>query len=88
MLANYASGDFGLRLASMTEEDHVALILENIEEIHGNIAREQYTGNYYRKCWILDEFESGSWAEPSQGQHKLFMPSYSNIEHNTIFVGK
>ncbi|KAG2177779.1 hypothetical protein INT43_003026 [Umbelopsis isabellina] len=88
MLANYASGDFGLRLASMTEEDHVALILENIEEIHGKIAREQYTGNYYRKCWILDEFESGSWAEPSQGQHKLFMPSYNNIEHNTIFVGE
>jgi monoamine oxidase len=88
MLSNYASGDMGLRLASMEEKEHVALILENVVEMHGEIARDQYTGNYNRRCWILDEFQSGSWAQPTSGQHKLFMPSYFNLEHNIAFVGE
>ncbi|CAO3667564.1 unnamed protein product [Umbelopsis ramanniana] len=88
MLSNYASGDMGLRLASMEEKEHVALILENMVEMHGEIARDQYTGNYNRRCWILDEFQSGSWAQPTSGQHKLFMPSYFNLEHNIAFVGE
>ncbi|KAI8074763.1 amine oxidase, partial [Gongronella butleri] len=88
MLASYNSGDMGLRLASMTEDEHVALILENMVELYGDIARDQYTGNYNRRCWQNDALQSGSWAEPSAGQHKLFMPSYFKMEQGLVFVGE
>ncbi|KAI9497202.1 putative amine oxidase [Zychaea mexicana] len=88
MLASYASGDGGLRFASMTEEQHVARVLEDIYELHGGIAKEKYTGNYDRVCWILDEFQSGSWASAEPGQHKLYMPSYFEMSNGIVFVGE
>lgn len=86
MLASYVSHDASLRLASMTEKQHVARVLEDIVELHGDIAREQYTGNYDRVCWILDEFQSGSWASPEPGQHKLHMQSYFEMNNGIVFV--
>ncbi|KAI9249439.1 flavin-containing amine oxidoreductase-domain containing protein [Phascolomyces articulosus] len=88
MLASYSSGDGGLRFASMTEEQHVARVLEDIFELHGDIAKEKYTGNYDRVCWILDEFQSGSWAAAEPGQHKLYMPSYFEMNDGIVFVGE
>ncbi|KAI8144254.1 flavin-containing amine oxidoreductase-domain containing protein [Fennellomyces sp. T-0311] len=88
MLASYSSGDGGLRFASMTEEQHVARILEDIIELHGDIAKEQYTGNYDRVCWILDPHQSGSWASAYPGQHKLYMPSYFELNDGIVFVGE
>ncbi|KAG2225937.1 hypothetical protein INT45_006633 [Circinella minor] len=88
MLASYSSGDGGLRFASMTEEQHVAHVLEDIYELHGEIAKEKYTGNYDRVCWILDEFQSGSWASAEPGQHKLYMPSYFEMNDGIVFVGE
>ncbi|KAI9318693.1 L-amino-acid oxidase [Dichotomocladium elegans] len=88
MLASYASGDLGLRFASMTEDEHVARVLEDITELHGDIVKEQYTGNYDRVCWILDEFQSGAWADAHPGQHKLYMPSYFEPNQGLVFVGE
>lgn len=88
MLAGYSRGDGGLRFASMTEEQHVARVLEDIIELHGDLAKEQYRGNYNRKCWILDPLQSGSWAEPEPGQHKLYMPSYFDMVNGLVFVGE
>ena len=82
MLASYTDDDFGLRFASLTEEEHVQYVLNAMIEIHGNVARDQYTGKYNRRCWVLDPLESASWASPSIGQHKLYIPAYFKTENN------
>ena len=82
MLASYSSGDFGLRFASFTDEEHIRYVWNAMIEIHGVVAREQYTGKYNRRCWVLDPLESASWASPSIGQHKLYIPAYFKTENN------
>ena len=82
MLASYADEDWGFRLASLSEEEHVQYVLDAMIEIHGDVAREQYTGKFARRCWVLDPLESASWAEPSAGQHKLYIPSYFETMKN------
>ena len=82
MLASYSSGDFGLRFASFTDEEHIRYVWNAMIEIHGEVAREQYTGKYNRRCWVLDPLESASWASPSIGQHKLYIPAYFKTENN------
>lgn len=82
MLASYSSGDFGLRFASLTEAEHVQYVLNAMIEIHGDVARDQYTGKYNRTCWVLDPLESASWASPSIGMHKLYIPAYFKTENH------
>ncbi|PGH15680.1 hypothetical protein AJ79_02274 [Helicocarpus griseus UAMH5409] len=88
ILASYVPGDWGHRWISMPEEEHVEYVLNAMAEIHGDVVREQYTGKYTRKCWDLDRYTSGSWAHPTIGQHKLFIPSYFQTENNVVFVGE
>ncbi|KAF4334958.1 amino-acid oxidase [Fusarium beomiforme] len=88
ILASYISGDMGVRLASMSEEDHVQMVLDSMIEIHGEFTRKLYTGKYNRRCWALDPLESGSWASPTAGQHQLYIPEYFKTYNNMIFVGE
>ncbi|ORZ25884.1 flavin-containing amine oxidoreductase-domain containing protein [Absidia repens] len=88
MLGNYISGDMALSLSAMNEEDHVALVLDNMVEIHGEQARQQFTGNYQRYCGNLDPYAACSWAAPEPGQHSLFSPSYFQMEQGLVFVGE
>ncbi|KAL8820705.1 MAG: hypothetical protein Q9223_001128 [Gallowayella weberi] len=88
MQASYTSADFGIRFASWPELEHVQYVLNAMIEIHGEVAREQYTGKYSRKCWALDPLESASWASPSIGMHKLYIPTYFETVNNMIFVGE
>lgn len=86
MLASYTSADFGLRFASLTEAEHVQYVLNAMIEIHGEVARDQYTGKYNRTCWVLDPLESASWASPSIGMHELYIPAYFKTENNVSGV--
>ncbi|KAI9495649.1 flavin-containing amine oxidoreductase-domain containing protein [Zychaea mexicana] len=89
MLASYSTDQGGLRFASMTEQQHITRVLEDIMELHGEeIVKEQYTGNYHRKCWILDEFQSGAWAQPTPGQAKLFLPAYFQHANGIVVIGE
>ncbi|KAK6077842.1 L-amino-acid oxidase [Seiridium cupressi] len=89
MLGSYISGDqWGARWVSVSEEDHVQYVLDAMIEIHGDVAAEQYTGNYNRRCWMLDPYEKGSWASPKIGQHELYIPEYFKTYNNMIFVGE
>ncbi|KAJ5215415.1 uncharacterized protein N7498_001822 [Penicillium cinerascens] len=51
-------------------------------------ARELYTGDYERLCWLQDQHTASSWCRPDIEQHKLYIPAYHNTEHNTIFIGE
>ncbi|KAG6356355.1 hypothetical protein INS49_015743 [Diaporthe citri] len=63
-------------------------VLDAMIEIHGEDARELYTGKYNRRCWVLDPLESGSWADPIAGQHQLYIPEYFKTYDNMIFIGE
>ncbi|KAL8887796.1 MAG: hypothetical protein Q9215_004681 [Flavoplaca cf. flavocitrina] len=82
MLASYTSADFGIRFASLSELEHIQYVLNAMIEIHGEVAREQYTGRYFRKCWALDPLVSASWASPSIGMHKLYIPTFFETHNN------
>ncbi|KAH8890243.1 hypothetical protein GQ53DRAFT_722185 [Thozetella sp. PMI_491] len=89
MLGSYISGGgWGEHWASTSESEHVQYVLNAMIEIHGDVAREQYTGNYNRRCWVLDPYEKASWASPSIGQHQLYLPEYFKTHNNMIFVGE
>lgn len=83
MLGSYVSGNqWGARWASATEDEHVQYVLQAMVEIHGEVAQEQFTGKYDRRCWILDPLESASWASPAIGQHQLYLPEYFKTHNN------
>lgn len=80
ILASYISGDMAKSTGALTEEEHVALVQRAMIEIHGDIAREQYTGAYDRKCWMNDEYQAGAWAV------SIFDPFCLNVFANSITV--
>lgn len=83
ILGSYVSGNqWGGRWASASDEEHMEYVLQAMIEIHGEVAQEQFTGNYNRRCWMLDPLESASWASPSIGQHQLYLPEYFKTHNN------
>ncbi|KAL9634041.1 MAG: hypothetical protein Q9204_003163 [Flavoplaca sp. TL-2023a] len=87
MLASYTSADFGIRFASLPELEHVQYVLNATIEIHGEVAREQYIGKHFRKCWALDPLVSASWASPSIWMHKLYIPTFFET-HNIVTTSR
>lgn len=61
---------------SLSEEEHVRIVLDAMSEIHGEETRKLYTGRYNRRCWARDPLQAASWASPSVGQHQLYIPEY------------
>ncbi|KAE8151442.1 hypothetical protein BDV25DRAFT_171468 [Aspergillus avenaceus] len=88
VLASYISGTPARSTAALSDEDHVALVLRSMTQIHGLIAAEQYTGIYDRQCWEVDEHQAGAWADPLVGQQELYLPAYYQTELKTIFMGE
>ncbi|KAK0382911.1 hypothetical protein NLU13_8827 [Sarocladium strictum] len=88
ILASYVSGTDARSVAALSDEDHVAMVQRAMVEVHGPIADEQWTGNYNRQCWEVDEHQAGAWAAPTVGQQELFIPAYHKTELNTIFIGE
>jgi monoamine oxidase len=83
LLASYISSDqWGNRWASESDEVHAQYILDAMIEMHGEVAAEQYTGNFNRRCWVLDPYQKGSWVSPKVGQHELYIPEYFKTYNN------
>ncbi|KAI9245841.1 hypothetical protein BDA99DRAFT_576757 [Phascolomyces articulosus] len=87
MIASYTIGDDS-QFGSLGDEEHVARILEDIVEMHGAIAREQYTGKYARHCWAHDPFARLSWPYYTAAHRKLYTPSYYEYLDGLVFVGE
>ncbi|UNI17736.1 hypothetical protein JDV02_004058 [Purpureocillium takamizusanense] len=70
------------------EEQHARYAMETLVEIHGEVARDQYTGNFKRKCWGLDEFAGAAYASPTVGSFELYLPQYFKTHKHMVFVGE
>ncbi|PVI01023.1 hypothetical protein DM02DRAFT_706684 [Periconia macrospinosa] len=88
ILASYTSGTAARSLAALSTADHVGMMQRAMIEVHGPIAAEQFTGNYERQCWEVDEHQAGAWAAPFVGQQDLYLPAYYKTEFQTVFVGE
>lgn len=88
MLAQYSLPNTAPAFAAMTEEDNVAYVLDAMIEIHGDVAAEQYTGKYSRKCWALDEFATAGWAMLPVGARQVWLPSFFKTQSNIVFSGE
>lgn len=88
ILASYTGGPPATAVASLSEADHIGLIQRAMVEVHGEIANEEFTGEYERQCWEIDEHAGGAWAYPTVGQQELYIPAYHRTEFNTIFIGE
>ena len=88
ILGSYTSGTPARSVAALSTEDHVALIQRAMVEVHGEIAAEQWTGNFDRQCWETDEHQAGAWAAPLVGQQELYIPAYFQTEFKTVFIGE
>ncbi|KAJ4153802.1 hypothetical protein LMH87_010274 [Akanthomyces muscarius] len=91
ILASYLEGSVNhemTRMITMSDEEHAQYVLDAMTEIHGEHTRALYTGKFVRKCWALDPLAAGAWANPSAGQHELYIPEYFKVHKNMIFVGE
>lgn len=88
LIMHYRGGDWSDRFVSFSDEEHVQTVLDSVVDLHGEQARELYTGHYERLCWLQDEHTATSWCRPNVEQHKLYIPAYHRTEHNTIFIGE
>ncbi|KAI9278401.1 flavin-containing amine oxidoreductase-domain containing protein [Phascolomyces articulosus] len=87
MIASYVQDDF-IHFGSLSDEEHVARILEDVAEIHGEIVYDQYTGKYARQCWGQDPFARTAWAMYTAAHRRLYLPSYYEYLDGLIFVGE
>ncbi|KAJ9349788.1 L-amino acid oxidase LaoA [Paecilomyces variotii] len=88
LIMHYRGGDWSDRFVSFSDEEYVQTVLDAIVALHGEQARQLYTGHYERLCWLQDEHTATSWCRPDIEQHRLYIPAYHQIEHNTIFIGE
>ncbi|RKL23412.1 hypothetical protein BFJ72_g14541 [Fusarium proliferatum] len=88
LITHYRGGDWSDRYVSFSDEEHVQTVLDAIVSLHGEQARELYTGDYERLCWLQDEHTATSWCRPDVEQHNLYIPAYHQTEYNTIFIGE
>ena len=71
LLASYLSDITAGSVSALSEEEHVAMVQRAMIEVHGDVAREQYTGAYDRICWANMENQAGAWCSPKVGQQDL-----------------
>ena len=89
LLASYTRRTACQAHLAYSDEEHADRVLDAIAEIHGeDLVRSQYTGQYARQCWPLDEYTHGGWADPVPGQHSLYIPEYLKVVNGQIFVGE
>lgn len=74
------------RMMTMSDEEHAQYVVNTVAEIHGEETRKLYTGKFARKCWALDPSSAGAFANPSAGQHELYIPQYFKVHQNVSYT--
>lgn len=83
LLGSYISNpEWTEKWMAMNENEHVQYVLDAMVGIHGSVAQKQYTGRSSRVCQALDPLEGASWADPTVGQHQLYLPEYFKTHNN------
>lgn len=88
LITQYRGGDWSDRYVSFTDDEYAQTVLDAVVSLHGEQARELYTGRYEKLCWLEDEHTATSWCRPDIEQHRLYIPAYHRTEFNTIFIGE
>ncbi|KZZ93695.1 Amine oxidase [Moelleriella libera RCEF 2490] len=88
LITQYRGGDWSDRFVSIPDDEYAGMVLDAVVSLHGEQARQLYTGQYEKLCWLQDEHSATSWCRPNVEQHNLYIPSYHRTEHNTIFIGE
>ncbi|TKX21863.1 L-amino-acid oxidase-2 [Elsinoe australis] len=88
MMASYIPDYDATVACSMPEEEHIAYVQRAMVAIHGQIAEDQWTGNYARHCWEHDPNHAGAFALPIVPQQQLYLPAFFRTEFNTVFIGE
>lgn len=88
LIMHYRGGDWASRFASLSDAEHVGVVLDAIASLHGEEVRDLYTGDYERLCWLDEPHIATSWARPDVEQHRLYIPAYHQTENNIIFMGE
>ncbi|KAK0369089.1 L-amino-acid oxidase [Colletotrichum limetticola] len=88
LILHYRGGDWSSRFASLSEEQHVGMVLDAIASLHGEQVRELYTGVYERLCWLDEPFIATAWTRPDVAQHASYIPAYHQTESNIIVLGE
>lgn len=88
LIMHYRGGDWSSRLTSLSDAEHVSMVLDAIASLHGEEVRDLYTGDYERLCWVQDPHIATSWARPDVQQHRTYIPAYHRTENNLIFMGE
>lgn len=88
LIMHYRGGSWSEELISLSEDEHVQMVLDAVVDVHGEQARQLYTGDYERLCCLQDEHIGTAWARPDIMQRRLYIPAYHRTEHNVIFIGE
>ncbi|KAH8768953.1 hypothetical protein F5883DRAFT_553246 [Diaporthe sp. PMI_573] len=88
LIMHYRGGDWSSRFVSLSDAEHVGVVLDAIAELHGEGVRDLYTGEFERLCWLEEPYIATSWARPDVGQHRRYIPAYHRTENNVIFMGE
>ncbi|PNS15318.1 Polyamine oxidase [Sphaceloma murrayae] len=88
IMASYISDYDATVACSMSEEEHIAFVQRAMVAIHGQVAEDNWTGNYQRYCWEHDENHAGAFALPIVPQQQLYLPAFFRTEFNTVFIGE
>ncbi|OAA51111.1 amine oxidase [Beauveria brongniartii RCEF 3172] len=88
LITQYRGGDWSDRYVSFTDEEYAQTVLDAVVSLHGEQARDYYTGHYEKLCWLEDEHTAAAWCRPDIEQHRLYIPAYHRTEFNTIFIGE
>ena len=76
------------KLTAFKDDDLIDLILDNLVEIHGDVAREQYKEGKVIK-WIEEDWTVGAFPWSDVGQfHKFGLTLQESFDNKTFFAGE